>query len=87
MNEITIVYNSQKSGYLAKCWNLTQALKHSTVAQKSDFISFRYNMLISKIMVNSLKDQSSCFCSTTSNLLNGLFKHSPCYDTLFDVEL
>ena len=24
MNETTIVYNSQKSGYLAKCWSLTQ---------------------------------------------------------------
>ena len=23
MNGTTIVYNSQKSGYLAKCWNIT----------------------------------------------------------------
>ena len=23
MNETTIVYNSQKSGYFAKCWNIT----------------------------------------------------------------
>ena len=27
VNEATIVYHSQKSGYLAKCWSLTQNLK------------------------------------------------------------
>ena len=26
MNETTIAYNSQKSGYLAKCWDLTMTM-------------------------------------------------------------
>ena len=26
MNETTIAYNSQKSGYLAKCWDLTMIM-------------------------------------------------------------
>ena len=35
MNETTIVYNSQKSGYLAKCWSLTQAQASSSSSSSS----------------------------------------------------
>ena len=34
MNETTIVYNSQKSGYLAKCWSLTQAQAQAHLPSK-----------------------------------------------------
>ena len=33
LNETTIAYNSQKSGYLAKCWNLTMTM---TIQIKSE---------------------------------------------------
>jgi len=33
VNETTIAYNSQKSDYLAKCWNLTIRLYKDTVAK------------------------------------------------------
>ena len=35
VNETTIVYNSQKSGYLAKCWRLTQAQAQAQAEQKA----------------------------------------------------
>ena len=35
VNETTIVYNSQKSAYLAKCWSLTQAQANSSSSSNS----------------------------------------------------
>ena len=51
MNETTIVYNNQKSGYLAKCWSLTQAQ-----AQAQYFIIKRIIVKVEKpTQVNSGK--------------------------------
>ena len=47
MNETTIVYNSQKSGYLAKCWSLIQAQGQARVVyhlpQKSGNFGWNVN--------------------------------------------
>ena len=60
MNETTIVYNSQMSGYLAKCWSLTQAQVNT---QKKNCVvlcrSSTYDLLITSLGLLVSKDALS----------------------------
>ena len=76
MNETTIVYNSQKSGYLAKCWSLTQALKYSAVIERRLALWKRggLDLLLKEVRFIQGKFVNSKKARTVEDVLNGLSK-------------
>ena len=59
MNETTIVYNSQKSGYLVKCWSAS--LKPQNLTPRFQWVTFHHIILAKIINLNELYCQSFFF--------------------------